>query len=245
MSVLRVRDLDINTLLLTTVNPRISTQKYSKQVLDNARLVINIQDYIVSQVTMNIHKCLANPMSELVNYTKDSTTSAQFKSANSYLSSVCEKTYYRQDKHCYAEFVHAVKLCYVETLASLMVLSQTFDNVSFRITVPMTFAQNVPMQSTDGDIDEVLKYKGKFIFIDNLASVYGHLVAQNQLPRVIKWVIALGPHVENSIDISVILKKLKEEPSLGLKDSIALVYLVMQDIYAFMGPNEYDRNNNL
>lgn len=216
----------VNTLLLSPL----STQIAQYQTKDNSTYILNIYDYINSQIQCNAHKFLANPFSE-----KDerfSTSTAQFRQAYKYLSSCCQSTFFRKDDDCRREFHHCLQIAFIECLAASLALSEVHSNSVITLTLPLQFRDKMEIPTLDGAA-QVFDAVDHVVMVTDFTELFTCFLAGDGFDIVSKRLVALGPKVAEALNLSMFYQQLLDNPSDELKQITVQAWLAIQRIYAF------------
>ncbi|MEG2262846.1 MAG: hypothetical protein RSC43_00095 [Clostridia bacterium] len=226
--ILRVGQNFVNTLLLASINQRIGLGLVS----DGDECVINMADYLQSQIFCNCHKYLADPFTEGIDHTKYSTSTSSFCDAYKYMASVCQGTCFRKDETFHMEFFHAMRIAFIEILAASLTLENTFEDVTLTLSLPLAFIKQMDIPIVEDGL-AALDYSGKIIIIQDFNALYEYMLSHNEFEQVCKRVIALGSSVEASMDLNKFYNSAHSNPSNAWKRSVVQAWLAIKNIYAF------------
>ncbi len=241
----RLQKGHMNTLLACLVNTEVRISLPGWKWTQGTCIVANFYEYLCSQVSANIHQYLKDPFSKRMGGGYSTSTST-FNKAKSYIEAVCRDTALQNDEEYRQAFEHCLKIFIVEMLSAQLVMYQIEKPEETPVTrilgtLPNLFIHQMELKPFDGTVDELLARKGEVVLVRDFNEVY-EAKAKDHVEDVFNCIIGLGPYVLQNIDFRSLMEEALTDPCPMMRETIAQLWLITQNIYAFGGSNDSSLN---
>lgn len=220
----RIRANFLNSYLALVVDPKLQSRLTRMANLSNQTVIVNIYEFIESQLLANVHK-----------YIGDIRTS-EFRKAKRYLTAVCEETVYQYDEESKSSFITVAKALIIDLSIVQMLLTSTYPNVSFVVTAPPAYLDklsglpSVITESTIGMLPSPIVKVQDFVGVLDVMSNTDTAIAD-----ALEVIAAFYPACLKNLDIAGIYKNALTGNTPMIDQRLAQLYLVSKGVISFGG----------